>query len=53
LPRQGYFFCLETKEAKIQVSPKASLPQGLTLQNGQNLGWKYLLLASPLLPALQ
>jgi hypothetical protein len=22
----GYFFCLETKEAKIQVSKKASLP---------------------------
>jgi hypothetical protein len=26
LPRQGYFFCLETKEAKIQVRPYASLP---------------------------
>jgi len=25
LPRQGYFFCLETKEAKIQDSRKASL----------------------------
>ncbi|MEB0249154.1 hypothetical protein QN344_03350 [Mucilaginibacter sp. 5B2] len=23
---EGYFFCLETKEAKIQVSKKASLP---------------------------
>ena len=26
LPRQGYFFCLETKEAKIQDSRNASLP---------------------------
>jgi len=35
LPRQGYFFCLETKEAKIQVKPDASLPHGaFALQNG-------------------
>ena len=44
----GYFFCLETKEAKIQVNPNASLPHGaFALQNGQNLGWKVLRLASP------
>jgi len=50
----GYFFCLETKEAKIQVNPNASLPHGaFTLQNGQNLSWNLLLHASPLNPTLQ
>ncbi|QHS56214.1 hypothetical protein GWR56_11960 [Mucilaginibacter sp. 14171R-50] len=34
---EGYFFCLETKEAKIQVSKKASLPhKAITPQTGQN-----------------
>jgi len=49
------FFCLETKEPKIQVSPKASLSHlAFALQNGQNRGWN--LFTPPLcrsLPALQ
>ncbi|MBD1394162.1 hypothetical protein IDJ76_13720 [Mucilaginibacter sp. ZB1P21] len=35
----GYFFCLDTKEAKDQVSRKAFLPhKAFALQTGQNHG---------------
>jgi len=37
--RGGYFFFLDKKEAKNQVSREASLPHvAFALQNGQNLG---------------
>jgi len=43
--RGGYFFCLDTKEAKNQVSPKGFFAaQVLALQNGKNRGW-YLIAA--------
>jgi hypothetical protein len=39
LAAMALFFCLETKEPKIQVSREASLPHmALTLQISQNLG---------------
>nr|MBB6141543.1 hypothetical protein [Mucilaginibacter sp. X5P1] len=40
---KAYFFCLDTKETKNQVSRNASLPHRATaLQIRQNLGWKSL-----------
>ena len=40
---KAYFFCLDTKETKNQVSRKASLPHlALALQIRQNLGWELL-----------
>jgi hypothetical protein len=40
---KAYFFCLDTKETKNQVSRNASLPhKAIALQIRQNLGWKSL-----------
>jgi len=40
LAAKAFFVCLDTKEAKNQVSQNASLPHvAFTLQNKQNLGW--------------
>jgi hypothetical protein len=50
---EGYFFCLDTKEPKNQVSKKASLAQGLALQIGQNHGLLYFALLRSLMPVLQ
>jgi len=36
---KAYFFCLDTKETKNQVTKNASLPHKASLQIRQNLGW--------------
>ncbi|QHS56657.1 hypothetical protein GWR56_14310 [Mucilaginibacter sp. 14171R-50] len=49
---EGYFFCLETKEAKIQVSKKASLrTRPLPCKAGRTTGWNLLPHASPHMPS--